>query len=89
MNNRIENLREVDQKINMHNQKIRNNNTSGFTGVNFHKQNEKYQVKINNKYIGLFDTYEKAVRAAKEAKIKYHPTSPDAILYAEELGISL
>jgi len=36
---------------------------------------------------GLFNTAEDAYLAYKLGKIKYHPTSPDAKKYAEELGI--
>lgn len=93
MNNRIENLREADHSINGHNQKILKNNSSGFPGVCWDTGRGRYMVKIkiNNKtkFIGRYNSYEEAVLAAKLAKIQYHPTSPDAKKYAEELGIEI
>jgi len=91
MNNRIENLREADQTINNHNAKIRKDNTSGFPGVHLIKRTGKYQAEIQStgkrKHLGNFNTPEEAFLSYQLAKIKYHPTSPDAKKYAEELGI--
>lgn len=92
MNNRIENLREVDTKINGHNCKPNSLNSSGVVGVSWDKNSKRYHVRIqvNNKriHIGLFSNYDDAIHAAKLAKIQYHPTSPDAKKYALELGIN-
>jgi len=41
--NRWKNLREVSPKCNMQNNTIASNNTSGFTGVTFHKQSKKWR----------------------------------------------
>lgn len=91
MNNRIENLRAADQNINCHNHKLQKNNTSGFPGVRWHRRVGKYYVSIrvdcNDKFIGYFQDFEEAVLASKKAKIQYHPTSPIAQKYREELGI--
>ena len=46
MNNRIENLREATVSQNMYNTRIRVNNTSGFKGVHFNKQKQKWQAKL-------------------------------------------
>ena len=50
-------------------------NTSGYKGVGFHKQRNKWRARImvDNKDIslGLYDTIEEAIKARKEAEIKY------------------
>ena len=38
LNNNIDNLRLVTQAVNLRNQRKNSNNTSGFTGVTFHKR---------------------------------------------------
>lgn len=73
--NRKRNLRLVTHSENMQNVGIRNNNTSGCTGVNYDKKRRKWRSRIccnKTKYeLGLFDEYEDAVKARKEAEIKY------------------
>jgi len=58
LNNRIENLRDVPACINQRNSPMQRNNTSGVTGVNWHKIAKKWraEVKVNSKriYLGLF-----------------------------------
>lgn len=65
--NRWENLQNVTKRENGKNQKKRSHNTSGFTGVVYHKRdsNWKAQISINGKpkSIGTFATKEEA-RAA-------------------------
>lgn len=82
MNNRIENLRDVSKSENQHNHKIPKNNTSGFTGVTWSTNHRKWQaqIKVGNQsiYLGRFENFEDAVEARKKAKIRYHPTSPEA-----------
>lgn len=89
MNNRIENLRDVDSKENNHNRGIQSNNTSGFPGVCLHKASGKYVAKIKNSgeitHLGLFITPEEAFLAYMLGKIQFHPTSPDAKQYLREL----
>lgn len=93
MNNRIENLREVDQVVNGHNHKFHKNNKSGFSNVSWDKKKEMWRVQMciyyKRIFVGYYRTMEEAIHAAKLAKIKYHPTSPVAKKYAEELGISI
>ena len=93
MNNRIENLREADQVVNGHNQKPPSTNKSGFPRVCWHIRDNVWRVSIisggKNYHIGYFIDYDDAVLASKMAKIKYHPSSPDAKKYADELGIEL
>jgi len=58
--NRIDNLRNVNNKTNCRNRTKQNNNTSGFTGVTWFEQAGKWraQIKIDQKqiYIGSYDT---------------------------------
>jgi hypothetical protein len=69
--NRVDNLRVVDDATNRKNMGRRSDNTSGVTGVTFHKAARKWvaQYRINGKnyYLGLFDTVLEAAKARKEA----------------------
>lgn len=77
---RIANLRQVTDEQNSRNQKVRSTNTSGRTGVQFHKPRGKWMAVIRNngKYecLGYFNTFEEAVAARKAAEIKYNYTQP-------------
>lgn len=88
MNNRIENLRDVPKLENQHNRKNHKDNSSGFPGVRWHNQAQKWQVQIcvNYRviYLGLFDDIKDAVQARRIAKIKYHPSAPEALQLARE-----
>lgn len=70
--NRLNNLREVTHIENGHNVSKKTNNTTGYTGVVYHKATGKWlaQIMINhkNKYLGLFSTIEEAVEKRKEAE---------------------
>lgn len=70
--NRIANLRETDQLGNMQNKGMYRNNSSGYTGVSWHKQRRKWaaQLQVNgkNRFIGMFDTPEQAAVAYQQAK---------------------
>ena len=72
-NNNVKNLRWATSKNNLANQGKQKNNTSGFKGVTFNKQLNKYIafISINgkNKYLGLFKSAEKASQAY-EAKAR-------------------
>lgn len=78
-NNRMENLREVTRSENMMNASKAKNNTSGVTGVCWHKHAQKWkadiQVEGNKIYIGLFTQRWHAIRARKLAEVGYgfHP----------------
>jgi len=89
LNNRIENLRDVSKSENLHNSKNRKDNSSGFPGVHWHHQHQKWhaRIQVDNQriFLGYFSDYEDAVRARKIAKIKHHPTSPEAQKFASEL----
>ena len=75
LDNRKMNLRICTKQQNEMNRPLRNNNTSGITGVSLHKQTNKWRayIEYNQKYIhlGLFDTKEDAVKAREQAEIKY------------------
>ena len=77
--NRIENLRSVTRHQNARNRALRADNTSGVVGVNWFKRNKKWGARIfkNGKFVflGLFDRFEDAAEARKNASLKYgfHP----------------
>ena len=67
-NNRISNLRDVSQSINQHNiSQTRKDNTSGHRGINWHKQHQKWNVRVQlqgKRYeIGLFTHLDDAIQA--------------------------
>lgn len=76
LNNTKENLRLCTPTQNQYNSKRHKHNTSGFKGVDFYKQSQKWRarIKINGKSIelGLYDDIADAAEAYKEAARKYH-----------------
>lgn len=74
-NNRKENLRIANKSQNARNHKIFSSNTSGCSGVVFSKVAGKWAATIMVNYqsihLGLFDNYDDAVIARKEAEKKY------------------
>ena len=73
--NRIVNLRDVTHKENTRNVKRRNDNTSGVAGVSYHKNIDRWVVRVGRSYIGCYKTKPEAVEARKDAEKKagYHP----------------
>jgi len=75
LDNRRCNLRLCTKQQNMYNQKMRCDNTSGYTGVDYDKRRKKWRARIsvNRKeiHLGLFDTFEEAVESRINAEIKY------------------
>ena len=77
--NRWTNLRSVSDRENSRNRAISTLNTSGVTGVHWHKVNKKWTARIKIKgrwlYIGGFHDFDEAVNARKSAERKYgfHP----------------
>lgn len=73
--NRKENLRMATRSQNMMNRNIQSNNTSGVAGVWWDYKRSKWiaYININNerKYLGSFDSFEKAVKIRKKAEEKY------------------
>lgn len=68
--NRISNLRDVDRKTNQRNTKLRVDNTSGYVGVTYHKQSQKWMAQANMggkcHFLGLFENAEDASIASKK-----------------------
>ena len=79
VDNRIVNLRCVSDVENKRNKTKSKNNTSGVTGVNWHKPAQKWlvRIKVNGKtlYLGLTPDFDLAVamRKAAERKYNFHP----------------
>jgi len=73
LNNRIDNLRDVPKGINQRNSKLNSNNTSGISGVVWHKQTKRWcsQSTVNGKrhHIGLFDDIKVAALAVKKFQL--------------------
>ena len=78
-NNRISNLRLVDQQGNMRNQRKFKSNTSGVTGIYWHKVTGKWQAQISDcgkpQSLGYFEDFFEACCARKSAenRLGYHP----------------
>jgi len=71
--NRICNLREASPTLNAQNASIRVDNTSGVTGVSWHKVTNKWTVQISKRgkptHIGVFATIEEAKIARLQAEL--------------------
>jgi hypothetical protein len=76
LNNRKENLRNVAHSKNMFNLKVADNNSSGHSGISWHKETKKWRAYINLKgkqiYLGLYNNIEDAISNRLKAKQKYH-----------------
>jgi hypothetical protein len=73
--NRIENLRDINHKLNTQNiSKPKKNNALGILGVTKVKNKFASNIWLNGKqkYLGKFDDIELAELVYQEAKIKYH-----------------
>jgi len=77
--NRIENLREANDALNMKNKSMYSRNKSGATGVTFHSRTGKWQadIYVNGRtiYLGLFSEIERAIAVRKAAQVEhgFHP----------------
>jgi len=75
-NNNIENLRKANWSQNQCNKKLLKSNTSGYKGVTWVENRNKWVVRVqaNNKQhqIGYFDDLELAELVAIEARAKHH-----------------
>lgn len=78
--NRIENLRDVSRSENKQNTLLNSANTSGFKGVSFKSELNKWyaQICLNKKkiHIGYFVNKEDAAKAYISAAQKFHTHSP-------------
>lgn len=74
-NNRSENLKDRTQSENMHNMHLPIHNSSGYHGVSWESQRQKWraQGKFNGVYhnFGNFDTIEEAISARKAGELHY------------------
>lgn len=75
IDNRKSNLRVVTKSQNIMNSSLRSDNSSGCPGVSFHKRDQKWYTSItinqNTIWLGSFINFEDAVKARKNAEIKY------------------
>lgn len=75
-NNAIENLRIASQSDNMANKKMQSNNKSGYKGVSFCKQTNKWKASVAKEgktyWLGRFNTVEEANEAAIKGRISIH-----------------
>lgn len=73
--NRISNLRVVSNAENQRNTKRKKNNTSGVTGVSWHKRGRVWcaTIRINQKqrHLGQFSNFDQAVAARKAAETEF------------------
>ena len=78
--NRIINLREATYAENCQNIAIYSNNSTGYMGVTYFKNNKKYGAQISfngiNRYLGLYETAELAHEAYLKAKESLHKFNP-------------
>lgn len=78
LNNRWNNLREADQRLNARNSAMPRNNSSGHIGVYWFKDRSKWFAAIKaggkSKNLGYFDKIEDAIAARKaaEARLGFH-----------------
>jgi len=77
-NNRLENLRDVNNRINGMNSTIRSDNTSGSVGVIWNRSRNRWHAQISDengrKHLGNFVNIHDAIAARKAAEIElgYH-----------------
>lgn len=70
LDNRRSNLRIISQRHNTMNGPRRKNNTSGYHGVDWSKDHQRWRARIGAKHIGRYRTAEKAARAYDKAAIE-------------------
>lgn len=75
LDNRKSNLRICTKQQNEMNTSLKSHNTSGVTGVGFHKETNKWRAYIQHNgefiHLGLFGEKEDAIKSRKDAEIKY------------------
>lgn len=93
LNNQKENLRPATSSQNSQNRTLSSANTSGFVGVSWDKESNKWAayIRINKKHkrLGRFINKEDAIRARLEAEVKYYKDfAPQQHLF-EQYGVTL
>lgn len=77
-NDKLSNLRLVTHVVNSKNRSIRSDNTTGATGVYFHKPSGRWRARITingvKRHLGMFDTIEDAKAARDSIKMRYDYT---------------
>jgi hypothetical protein len=68
LNNCRTNLRFATWREQKINQGLNSTNTSGVTGVYWHKRDNKWHVRIDRKHVGYYEVFEKACEARAEAE---------------------
>lgn len=90
--NRFCNLREATNSENQMNRGIPKNNTSGFKGVCWHKQNCKWvaQIKINGKltHLGCFEKVEDAHQAYCKGAENHHNAFSNTAVKTVKTGLA-
>ena len=75
LDNRRNNLRTCSHSQNIMNSKMRIDNTNGYKGIRYHKQNKKWQARIKknkkDNHLGYFTTPQEAALAYNEAAKKF------------------
>lgn len=75
LDNRLANLRASDVVENARNMTRRRDNSSGVTGVHWHKPGNKWRAQIKSRggkiSLGLFDEFDQAVAARRAAEVEY------------------
>jgi hypothetical protein len=82
-NNRLANLRDVSQSVNLHNQKkARVDSKSGHLGVYWNNSDRKWMAQITSngsqRCLGYFSDITDAIAARLAAEAIYHPSKPAA-----------
>lgn len=72
LDDRWENLREASFGQNQMNTGLPSNNTSGIKGVSWRGQSQKWEARVSNIYLGLFDTIEQAEAARDAFVVEWH-----------------
>ena len=71
LDNRKKNLRICTHSQNLMNQRVPSDNTSGYTGIIWDKERSMWMVRIKKIHLGRFKELSKAIKARKQAELRY------------------